>query len=573
MPAVARKIASPATTGDHQDPLAPPTRSEDAAGQPNLSARSTGPAPRRWDRIRWGLLATLLGGAALRLTGVAWGLPFPLHSDEWVVVEGAIDMAQRNSFEPPFFMRPDHLEMQLSYLVFQAWSHLVAGVSPEVAFASDPAPFYALARTVTAVLGTAMIPVAYLTGREYARSVGLVMGIAVAVFPPFVEHSRYATPDIPLTLAVMIAVLGAIRYARTQSWADLALATFGVAVGVTAKYPAAIAAVVVVYSVVYGAWRNRRPALVLTRGLGALGMFLAMTFLLSPTLFTNVAEVRRELFQQNSTGHLGADGLDWAGNLAYYARGFLTEGGVLITVFAAAGLIFVAWRRLWSAVPILVGVVFWIAISALTLHWARWALPMYLTPVLLAGFGVVAAYRLAGRLRAPAHRPAKVAVVALAALSGASLLVSSTTALATALAPDTRVLAARDLAAAGITTEDVISDGYTAFFPAVARTVLTDLTVHDGVLQPRSADDARGYVLTSSYMADRYLRMPGTEGAAVYAAIASQLAPEQSWEPVHELPSSPWELTDIIQEVAQLITMWNGGASGPRLVLYRLPAP
>ncbi|MDL5486583.1 ArnT family glycosyltransferase [Microbacterium wangruii] len=573
MPAVAPNIASPATTGGDAGLPEPPARSDDAMTRPGPRPRRSPGTPLRWDRIGWGLLAALLGGAALRLGGVAWGLPVSLHPDEWVVVEGAIDMAQRNSFEPPFFMRPDHLEIQLSYLLFQAWSHLVAGASPEVAFTADPAPFYALARTVTAVLGTAMIPVAHLIGREYARSVGLVMAVGVAIFPPFVEHSRYATPDIPLTLAVMIAVLGAIRYARTQSWPDLTLATFGVAVGVTAKYPAIIAAVAVGYAVVYGAARSRRPALVFTRGLGALGLFLLMVFLLSPTLFTNIAQVRRELFQQNSTGHLGADGLDWAGNLAYYAQGFLTEGGLLLTLFAAAGLVVITWRRLWSAVPLLVGVVFWIAISALALHWARWALPMYLTPVLLAGFGVVAAYRLAGGVRPPARRPAKAAVIALVALSAASLLLSSVTSLVTALAPDTRALAARDLAAAGITAEDVISDGYTAFLADVVRTVATDLFVEDGVLRPRVADDARAYVLTSSGMADRYLKMPGTEGAAVYTAIASQLIAEQSWEPVRDLPSSPWEPVDIVQDVAQLIAVWDGGASGPRLVLYRFPAP
>ncbi|MCR2801718.1 glycosyltransferase family 39 protein [Microbacterium sp. zg-Y818] len=514
------------------------------------------------------------------MTGITWGLPVPLHADEWVVVEGAIDMAARNSFEPPYFMRPDHLEMQLSYLLFQAWSHLVLGVSPEVAFASDVAPFYALARAVTAVLGTAMVPVAYLIGREYARSVGVLMALAVAVFPPFVAHSRVATPDIPLTFAVMIAILGAVRYIRTQSWRDLALGTFGVAVGVTAKYPAALAAVVIVYAVIYAALRSRRPALIVTRGLGTLGMFLGMTFLLSPTLFTNIAEVRRQLFQQNSTGHLGADGLDWGGNLAFYARDFFSEGGVLLTVFAVAGLCAILWRRVWSALPLLVGIAFWVAISALTLHWARWGLPMYITPVLLAGIGVVAVYRAAAALgrraeNAPpaARRAPAVTVAVLAAISGASLLLSSTVGLLVALAPDTRALAERYLKTHGITADQVISDGYTPFLPAGARSVLSDLTVDDGVLRSRHEGEDRTYVLTSSTMAGRHLRAAGTEGATVYSAIAEELPVLEQWQPVTGSPSSPWEATDIARELAKLAQILDGGASGPQLVLYRFPAP
>ena len=39
-----------------------------------------------------------------------------------MIVEGAIDMVKRHSFEPSFYYRPDHVEIQLSYLAYMAYA-------------------------------------------------------------------------------------------------------------------------------------------------------------------------------------------------------------------------------------------------------------------------------------------------------------------------------------------------------------------------------------------------------------------------------------------------------------------
>jgi len=46
-----------------------------------------------------------------------------------VIVEGAIDMVKRHSFEPSFYYRPDHVEIQLSYLAYMAYAHLFHSIS------------------------------------------------------------------------------------------------------------------------------------------------------------------------------------------------------------------------------------------------------------------------------------------------------------------------------------------------------------------------------------------------------------------------------------------------------------
>ena len=521
----------------------------------------------RPDLIVWGLLAITIVGGVLRFAGIGWGLPFALHADEWVVVEGAIDMAQRNSFEPPHFFRPDHLETQLSYLAFQAWSHLFGGGSPEVLFAVDPAPFYALARAVTAALGTASIVVAYFIGASFSRTTGLWAAFAVSFFPPFVENSRYATPDVPLVFAVLLVILGCVRYLQTESWPSLVLASAGVAVGVTAKYPALAATVTIAAAVVIASIRSRHLWRIPIRGLAAIGMTIGFTFALSPSLFTNFSAVRAQLLQQNSTGHLGADGLDWAGNAAFYATGFLNNAGVLVVLFALIGLVSAVLTRRWDMTPLLTGLVFWVAISALTLHWDRWGLPMYVTPLLFAAVGADAAWRWA-RQRGTI---ARVAVGVLGALSLLSLLLASTAQLASALAADTRQTAAADLDARGIEADDTFYDGYTPFLTDGPRNLASELTVEDGVVQPREGMDPLPYVLTSSAMVSRYLNadsMP--EEQSVYRAIR-ELEPDTVWSSIGTPPASPWEPVRIWRSVEYLAKVIGGAHTGPELILYRMP--
>jgi len=59
-------------------------------------------------------------------------------------------MAQRHSFEPPYYFRPDYVEMQLSNLAYLHYSYLFRGALPQAVHASDPAPFILISRTITA---------------------------------------------------------------------------------------------------------------------------------------------------------------------------------------------------------------------------------------------------------------------------------------------------------------------------------------------------------------------------------------------------------------------------------------
>lgn len=552
---------------DTDMPERKPLGTADDATSTSAGALPTRRILRRPDIIGWSLLAIVIVGAAVRFAGIGWGLPLLLHPDEWVVVNGAIDMAERNSFAPPVFFRPDHLETQLSYIVFQAWAHLFGGGTPEALFAVDRAPFHALARAVTATLGTASIVVAYFIGSSYTRTAGLWAAFAIAFFPPMAEHSRFATPDVPLVFAVLLTVLGAVRYIQRESWRWLVLASAGVAIGITAKYPAVAATVTIAAAVIIASIRSRHYWRIPVRGAAAIGMVVGFTFALSPTLFTNFSEVRAQLFQQNSTGHLGADGLDWSGNMLFYATSFLESGGIIVVLFAAVGLVAGVLGRRWDMVPLLTGLVFWAAISVLTLHWDRWGLPMFITPLLLAAVGLDAAWRwVSARGRA-----AKIVVIALAGLSGLSLVVASFAQLSLAFAPDTRQLASADLAARGIDADDAYFDGYTPFKPAGPLNLATELEVVDGVVTPRDGVEAKPYILTSSSMVGRYVwadHLP--EEQTLYRTIR-ELPADTTWSSVGVPPTSPWEPLLIWQNIDFIAKVAGGGIGGPELILYQTP--
>src|ERR1035437_7126857 len=269
----------------------------------------------RWDWVSTALTLIILGGAVARLVGGSWGLPLELHPDEWVIVDGAIDMAKRHSFEPPYYFRPDHVEMQLSNLAYLVYSHLFHGSSPEALDASDHAPFILISRTITACFGVAMIGVAYLIGTRFTRAIGILAAFLVAFYPPFVDNSHFASPDVPLSFAFMIVILACMRYLTSPSWGNLLLASLGVSVAIAIKYPGALGALMIAITVIrlqalactpppitVTALMSAIPVIVagvqarawsriLVHGAAAMAAVVGFLFAISPVLFTNASAV------------------------------------------------------------------------------------------------------------------------------------------------------------------------------------------------------------------------------------------------------------------------------------------
>ena len=161
LPAAESSPGSPPTIQDSGDPPSDEMLTAMTEATTPTRRRITWPAgfDRKW-QARSLLVLILLVAALLRVVGTRFGFPLLVHPDEWAVVDGVIDMAKRNSFEPPWSYRPDHVEMKTDYILFAGYAAMFKHVAIEVAFARDPIPFYWIARLATAAFGVATVGIA-----------------------------------------------------------------------------------------------------------------------------------------------------------------------------------------------------------------------------------------------------------------------------------------------------------------------------------------------------------------------------------------------------------------------------
>jgi len=150
----------------------------------------------------------------------------------------------------------------LYYLLAWLWSHLF-GVR-EVGL-----------RSLSALFGTATIPVSYLVGRELiGRRAGLVLAAIVAVSPILVWYSQDARAYALLVLLCTAALLFFLRARRTGSTRDLgwwaAFSALALATHYFAAFPLAIEAVWLLVSV-----RPLRRVVAALAGVALVGLALA----------------------------------------------------------------------------------------------------------------------------------------------------------------------------------------------------------------------------------------------------------------------------------------------------------
>ena len=547
-------------------------------GAPPSGGRTGGSAI--WDRIgpyRVPIALTLIviGGAAVRLIGLGWGLPMRLHPDEPVIVDGAIDMIRRHSFEPNYYFRPDHVEMELSDVAYYLYS-LFHGKSPLALFAQDQSPFYLLSRLITAVFGIGTIVLAYLIGRRFDRVVGLLAALLFAFFPPLVLHAHYATPDVPLTFAYLVVILGCMRYLQTPTLPNLALAAFGVAVAFAIKYPGAlgttmIAAVIIVRGVQDKAWRR-----IVGHGSTALGAVTGFVFVISPVLFTNARQVWQSAVGESRPDHLGADSFGYFGNLGFYAAGFASAAGLALVVVFLLGGYFTVKLRLAPSIPLYLGAVFWIFLSAVPLHWERWALPMYVTPLLLAAIGIRHGVRFLREERSRMWlRWGRWAVGTIALVAVTNLVVATAAEDAVFRSSDTQSAGRPDLAARGITAANSLSEGYTPLRPGRTGTIFSHFTEVNGRLVLRPKENNRAalkYVLISSAMYERF--QAGSRYVAeqrFYRLLAEQFPLVATYVPADPPAATVFAVAGIWRSVGYWDELAHGGLSGPTIRVYAIP--
>jgi 4-amino-4-deoxy-L-arabinose transferase-like glycosyltransferase len=312
----------------------------------------------RWGN-RWLALAALLtGAAALRLVGIQYGLPHPLlNPDEANIVPRAWRMAHGGGLDPGWFDYPTLLMYVLA--PFQRWAD---------------EPDYLAARAVLVAMALGSIAAAWWLGnRAYGIVAAFVAGAVTAVATVHVEYSRMAVTDVPLTLAVGVALAFLVRRQLVPA---------GIAIGLAAsfKYPGFVLLAPLLVAG-WGQWRR----LGVSAGL-AVAAFVATSPYFVVNLATAVGDARR-VQRDGRRGWLGFEDDPWT-PIAFLDRLWEGLGPVLLIALVGLGAALAA-RTLADRVLASFVVVYFLTLMPLDAHFDRYVLP--LVPALGA---------LAGRLRA-----------------------------------------------------------------------------------------------------------------------------------------------------------------------------
>jgi 4-amino-4-deoxy-L-arabinose transferase-like glycosyltransferase len=299
------------------------------------------------------LAAILVLAAALRLTGIRYGLPLPvLNPDEANIVPRGWRMGHGH-LDPGWYDYP---------------SLLMALLAPVQAVFSSPS--YLAGRLVAVALGLGGVGATWWLGRRaYGTGAAIVGAATVAVATTHVAYSRMAVTDVLLTLAVTCALALAVE--GRLEWAGLA-----VGLAASAKYPGVLTAVPVVVAG-WGRWRVLgRAALLAVAGFALTSPFVLVH---AGAAWDDISRVQRLARK----GWLGFEN-DPVTPFAYIDRLWSAVGPFLVV--AAATVVVAAVRRSRADLVLLsFALAYWLWLMPQAAHFDRYVLP--LVPVLgvLAG--------------------------------------------------------------------------------------------------------------------------------------------------------------------------------------------
>jgi hypothetical protein len=341
---------------------------------------------------RLALPAILLLAAALRVSGLDWGLRHVPHWDERVFVENARAMAEARDLDHRYYEYPG----LFFYIVLPALRALPAR-------ALEGSGAYLAVRGVVAGFGVLSVALVALLGRRLlSREAGLAAALLLAVSPLDVVTAHMVRPDVVLGAFVLAAAFALGRVGVAWRGDLLSGAAIGAATAV--KFTGLLLAPA------YAAARLAAPGPRLPR-LAAAGAVAAAVAL----AFTPYALVHRDAYlagvalqvTEHYRGRCGAP--PYLAQLGYYLGAVGAAFGPVGAALVALGALSVGreWRR-W--LPILVHPALTIAVMATAeIRFQRHLVPCTGLLALLAGRGAAVLAR--------AWPPAAPAALALAALA------------------------------------------------------------------------------------------------------------------------------------------------------------
>ena len=476
-------------------------------------------------------------GLYLRVLCCNWGAPLQLHPDEPTIVDSAIDMLERHSWEVNVYNRPDHFEIKCNALLFSVFSQIKYNIPAYEAFGEHKMAFYKLARMYTTFFGTAMIPLAaafvgqlLINAKEKHKQIAQIFAALLISFSCiFIEHSAYATPDVVIAFFVLLFSYTLTNYITENKEKYLYISAGIIGIGVTIKYPAAILSIPLAVSVIYRKIENKSTKVIKT-ALICIGIVIGTAFFIAPNLFINYESTYQTFISEARPNHLGADGLGFWGNLLFYLRQSIQDQSWLSLLFVLISIVYIMnrWDKRWLI--LLVGLAFWVCMSVLSLHWQRWGTPMYIFYILLSAIGVAVSFSFLDFYQKKIAQQKWIILCCKYILMGGvaiwivSLGFSGICFTVSRTLPDVRNVALSYTNSNNINSSDAISEGYTPFIPVWAPDSISSFLQSDNTVKPKIEFATKKYLITSNIFKDRYMneRNRYQSQCAFYDAIEKQ---------------------------------------------------
>ncbi len=357
------------------------------------------------------LVLVVVVALAVRLWAVGFALPYYIHPDEPRIVDHAKQIVETHDPNPHWFIYPS-LYIYMATLVLEPVRALATRLTPPPSESELRTIIYIAGRSLTAVVGAATVPIAFLAARRlWGTTAGLAAATVLALSFAHVQQSQYIKVDVPSGLwsavCLWLAMVGVTGGGRR--WLIAAGAAAGLAAAT--KYNAGLC--VVAPLALWAVHRRRQDGLDLGTPL-AIGLAAALALVVvMPWFIVDHAAVLRDMQSEVThyrSGQFGAEGPD----SGRYYLSYLWHEGLTppLALLVALGWIVLALRepRRWiglSAFP----VGYLLLLASMRVRFARNLMPL-MAP--LAVFGGYAAALLIDRLRARGVRaPALAAVCAL----------------------------------------------------------------------------------------------------------------------------------------------------------------
>lgn len=349
-------------------------------------------------------LITAVGGA-VRFYNLAWGAPYyHFHIDEHFVFVGAIEL--RKDFfgaasSPKFFMYSP-LPMYLLIGLMEVYERIAHPL--DLALRADGIRFMVMGRAISAALGTATIPLAYLIAtRVSGRLAGLFAAVLTAAGVLHLRDSHFFSVDVALTFFSVLAWLVLIEVALRGTTRAYVGAGLAIGAALLCKYTAAFLLPITLIAHLCAPGRPHRDApwrawiRWLFRG-AVPGIVAVVTFLaLDPLMwleFQRFSADVHELVVGPMSGEIRAI---WAAQFTdihprtFWFTNILWWGlGPAFELWSIVGVGWLLWRRdrlalMAAAFPI----VYYIVAGRTILPFARYGVP--LVPALAVAAGVLSA--------------------------------------------------------------------------------------------------------------------------------------------------------------------------------------